>query len=386
MRYTAAGGVGGTRVPQPIEIGSSLPRDAVPRAAAGPEASRRVDQEIFRGRGAVRPPFFATMGIDFNPPIGLALGSGAARGWSHIGVIRALLDARIEPQIVCGSSAGAVVGAFYAAGELDAFERWVRALGRRQVMGLIKARKVFEALAEHLPDRPIESLPIPFAAVATDLSTGHEIWLREGSLLSALRATIALPGLVKPEFRDSRWLVDGGLVNPVPVSLCRAMGAGSVVAVDLNTALLAGKRVPVKTEVVVPISKEVEVPPPEIVELDELDETIDEEEIVGKSVFTSLNAARLLSGFQEAAGGLLDQFGFDAAPDSADPVSPSIYDVISNSINIMQTRIGRSRLAGDPPELLITPRLEDFALLDFDRADEAIATGRRAVAHALAAR
>ena len=194
------------------------------------------------------PHAWPAMEIDFNPPIGLALGSGAARGWSHIGVIRALHDARITPEIVCGSSAGAVVGAFYAAGELDAFERWVRDLGRRQIMGymdptlrggLIKARKVFEALAEHLPDRPIESLPIPFAAVATDLSNGHEVWLREGSLLDALRASVAVPGLVKPEYLDGRWLVDGGLVNPVPVSLCRAMGAGSVIAVDLNTTLLA---------------------------------------------------------------------------------------------------------------------------------------------------
>lgn len=341
----------------------------------------------------------AGMNIDFNPPVGIALGSGAARGWSHIGVMRALIDARIRPEIVCGASAGAVVGAFYAAGELDAFERWVRQLDRMQIMGymdptlrggLIKARKVFEALAQHLPDRPIESLPIPFAAVATDLSNGYEIWLREGSLLAALRATIALPGLVKPEFLDSRWLVDGGLVNPVPVSLCRAMGAGSVIAVDLNTALLYRKnRVGAVPKSKAMGDKEVEAeaelatPPEELVlEVARLSEAGDPE----TSMFASITAARLLASFQEAAGGLLDQFGFDSASGVSGPSPPSIYDVISNSINIMQARIGRSRLAGDPPELLITPRLEDFALLDFDRADEAIAAGRRAVAHALAAR
>jgi NTE family protein len=338
------------------------------------------------------PHAWPAMEIDFNPPIGLALGSGAARGWSHIGVIRALHDARITPEIVCGSSAGAVVGAFYAAGELDAFERWVRDLGRRQIMGymdptlrggLIKARKVFEALAEHLPDRPIESLPIPFAAVATDLSNGHEVWLREGSLLDALRATVALPGLVKPEYLDGRWLVDGGLVNPVPVSLCRAMGAGSVIAVDLNTTLLVQRQKAAQTP---QVKESVEAEKTGRVVADEVKVGEAEEIVDDASLFSSDGAARLLASFQDAAGGLLDQFGFDGSTERVEPSAPSIFDVISNSINIMQTRIGRSRLAGDPPELLITPRLEDFALLDFDRADEAIVTGRRAVAHALAAR
>ncbi|MCP5044312.1 MAG: patatin [bacterium] len=315
------------------------------------------------------------MQIDFHPPVGLALGSGAARGWSHIGVIRALVEARIEPEIVCGASAGAVVGAFYAAGELDAFEGFVRGLDRRQLMayldptlrgGLLKARKIFDALAQHLPDRPIESLPRPFAAVAADLSDGHEIWLREGSLLAALKASMALPGLVVPERIDGRWLVDGGLVNPVPVSLCRAMGAGSVIAVDLNTTLL-GK----KFEAELAPSPD---PPPTASDAKD------------SGLLSSPTAARLLTSFQEVAADLLDQFGFEESAEASGPPTPSIYEVISNSINIMQTRIGRSRMAGDPPELLITPRLEDFALLDFDRAEEAIAVGRRAVAHALAAR
>lgn len=333
------------------------------------------------------------MEIDFRPPIGLALGSGAARGWSHIGVIRALQDARIEPEIVCGASAGAVVGAFYAAGELDAFEGFVRGLDRRQIMayldptlrgGLLKARKVFDALAEHLPDRPIESLPRPFAVVATELSTGHEVWLREGSLLGALRASMALPGLVIPELIDGRWLVDGGLVNPVPVSLCRALGAGSVIAVDLNTTLLGRPQtLPAVVEPVVP--EPVEEVAKEIEHASEaLEETVSDEASSG--LLSARTAARILSGFQEVATDLLDQFGFDEPADPTGPALPSIYDVITDSINIMQTRIGRSRMAGDPPELLITPRLEGFALLDFDRADEAIAVGRRAVAHALAAR
>ncbi|MDP6979575.1 MAG: patatin-like phospholipase family protein [Myxococcota bacterium] len=335
------------------------------------------------------------MEIDFHAPIGLALGSGAARGWSHIGVIRALKEARIEPEIVCGASAGAVVGAFYAADELDAFEGFVRGLDRRQLMayldptlrgGLLKARKIFDALAAHLPDRAIESLPKPFAAVTTDLTTGHEIWLREGSLLTALRASIAMPGLVIPEAIDGRWMLDGGLVNPVPVSLCRALGAGSVIAVDLNTTLLVKPRLPVTEE---------KPAPDPVAEIEEsmVSEALLEEQSASEEageaeggLLSSQTAARLLTSFQIAAADLLDQFGFDETAEPSGPPLPSIYEVISTSINIMQTRIGRSRMAGDPPELLITPRLEDFALLDFDRADQAIAVGRRAVAHALAAR
>ena len=338
------------------------------------------------------------MEIDFAQPVGLALGSGAARGWSHIGVIRALVEAGIEPQVVCGASAGAVVGAFYAADEFDAFERWVRELDRRQLMalidptlrgGLLKARKVFDALAQHLPDRAIESLPRPFAAVATDLSTGHEIWLREGSLLAALRASVAMPGLVAPEYLQSSWLVDGGLVNPVPVSLCRAMGAASVIAVDLNTTLLNRRFNVVSGEAPSPVTEETPLEESEIFEEEPTDGEKEDEENSAASepkLLSSPTAARLFSSFQTVAADLLDQFGFDEGAAPSGPPAPSIYEVISNSINIMQTRIGRSRMAGDPPELLITPRLQDFGLLDFDRADEAILAGRRAVAHALAAR
>ncbi|MBW2293309.1 MAG: patatin-like phospholipase family protein, partial [Deltaproteobacteria bacterium] len=252
------------------------------------------------------------MQIDFDRPIGLALGSGAARGWSHIGVIRALTEAGIEPEIVCGASAGAVVGAFYAADEFDAFERWVRNLDRRQLMalldptlrgGLLKARKVFDALAQHLPDRPIESLPRPFAAVATDLASGREIWLREGSLLAALRASVALPGLVAPEFLNSSWLVDGGLVNPVPVSLCRAMGAASVIAVDLNTTLLNRRFHADQTAVVAAPSGEAPQTEPIAPDSASLEaETQDAEEKKQETgLLSSPTAARLLSSFQGVA-------------------------------------------------------------------------------------
>jgi NTE family protein len=312
--------------------------------------------------------------------IGIALGSGAARGWAHIGVIRALEEAGIEPEIVCGSSIGAVVGAVYAAGELDAFEAWVRALDWRRVFGyldlswggggFLKARKVFDAMAEHFPDRAIGSLTRRFAAVATDLGSGREIWLQEGSVMDAMRASVALPGIVTPVRREGRWLVDGGLVNPVPVALCRALGARRVIAVDLNTTLLSRR------------FKELDMPPPEA--SGSRPPGPSEEPLPGV-----MDAApgSLRDRLQLLAAELRQRLGDDGGeeePGPSAPSAPSIFEVMANSLNIMQIRIHRSRMAGDPPELLITPRLGDFGLFDFDRADEAIEEGRRAVARALA--
>jgi len=296
---------------------------------------------------------------DGTSKIGVALGSGAARGWAHIGVLRGLEDAGVVPDVLCGSSIGAVVGAACAAGELDALEEWVRHLDWRSIVGsfdlalrggLIKARRIFDDLADGRPDRAIESLPRTFASVATDLATGEEVWLREGSLLAALRASVALPGLVTPMWHDDRWLVDGGLVNPVPVSLCRALWTDVVVAVDLNTTLLGRRLRRTGSEEAAPPP----APPPH-----------------------GLQAA-----LQDVLADLRRRLGVER--DADEQVAPSIYDVVTNSINIMQVRITRSRMAGDPPDVLVTPQLADHGLLDFDRADEAIEEGRRAVAQALA--
>ncbi len=303
--------------------------------------------------------------------IGLALGSGAARGWAHVGVIQALEEAGLSPRIVCGSSSGALVGAFYVADRVEALERWGRQLDWRQVVGyfdlslrggLITARKLFEFVATQLPDRPLSALERRFATVATQLETGREVWLRDGSLLDSVRASIALPGLITPVKVDGRWLVDGGLVNPVPVSLCRAMGADSVVAVDLNTGRL-GRRS--RREAAKALAPEAAPEPG--------DEPGDEFREPG----------RLQAGFQGWLSEVRQRLGASEPGERDD--RPSIYEVIANSINIMQVHVTRSRMAGDPPDLLVAPRLGHFALLDFDRADEAIAEGRRAVARALAA-
>src|SRR5574339_324057 len=182
------------------------------------------------------------------PRIGLALGAGGARGWSHIGVIEVLTEAGIRPDIVCGTSMGALVGAAYAAGEHDRLKDWALSLGWREVFGLmdftwrgglIRGKKLFEFMRSRFGLRDISALPMPYGAVATELASGREVWLREGHVLDAVRASIAIPGVFAPVLRDGELLVDGGLVNPVPVSMCRALGADVVIAVDLGRSKLA---------------------------------------------------------------------------------------------------------------------------------------------------
>lgn len=279
--------------------------------------------------------------------IGLALGGGAARGWSHVGVIRALEQAGIKPDLVCGTSIGALVGAAYAACELDRFEQWVSGMGIGDVLkffdvslssGLLKGERLMDFLRENFTDRAIEELPMPFGAVATSLHTGAEIWLRDGSTLDAVRASIALPGLFSPVMRDGSVLVDGGLVNPVPVSLARAMGADVVIAVDLSSDMM-GRHLRSSTAAEPPASE------------------------VGEWI-------RKL---QDDLAGLLP------ARSRVESRLPSLFEVVASSLNVMQVRLTRSRMAGEPPELIIAPRLAHLGLLDFHRANEAIEEGRRAV-------
>ena len=288
------------------------------------------------------------------PRIGLALGSGSARGWAHIGVLRALLEAGIKPDVVCGASVGAIVGAAYATGQLDRFEDWVRGMDRRAVMslmdfnlsgGMLKGGRLVATLREHFDAQPIEALAMPFAAVATALHTGDEVWLRSGSVTDAVRASFALPGLFTPVWQDGRLLADGGLVNPVPVTLARALGADWVIAVDLNHDKLA--RYFHDTPASAP-----EPEPPEA-------------------------SAGWMQSLQQGLGALWP-LGKDAPAPDAEPPLPSLLSVVSNSINVMQVRITRSRMAGDPPEAVVAPRLAHMALLDFHRAAEAIDAGRAA--------
>jgi NTE family protein len=310
--------------------------------------------------------------------IGIALGSGAARGWAHLGVLEVLEERGLAPEVVAGTSIGAVVGAAYALRELTPFREWVEKLERRDVAayfdlslrgGLIRARRVFNAMSRAIPERSIESFPIPFAAVATDLETGHELWLRHGSMYEALRASTALPGLISPSRVNGRWLVDGGLTNPVPVSVCRALGADFVIAVDLNTTLVGhrlfadGDHTPNSTN----------------------REDADVADVATRNNRSTALAHPALDSIRTAMQDFGSEIRHRVFGDEVDgrDEAPSIYDVVTNSIHIMQALVTRSRMASDPPDLQISPQLGNFGLLDFDRADEAMAEGRRATEQAL---
>lgn len=282
--------------------------------------------------------------------IGLALGSGAARGLSHLGIIRALAKQGINPEIICGTSIGALVGASYLVDKLDKIEQWACALTKldtakffefdSSLKGFVNRDWLHEFLNENIGDDElsIEDQEKVYAAVATDLETGREIWLNSGSIVEAVWASISLPGLFPAIKNDNRWLVDGGLVNPVPVSVCRALGADFVIAVNLNGDVV-GKHF-----------KKHEVP----------------EE----------NESRIMGKF----GDLIREYTQTLfSLEKKDGQPPSIFEAIAGSLNIMQDRITKSRMAGDPPDILISPKLSHIGLLEFYRAEEAIQEGEKCV-------
>jgi len=291
--------------------------------------------------------------------IGLALGSGASRGWSHIGILKALLREGIEPDIVCGTSVGAMIGASYLAGNLEKLEEWVLGSTRTDVLrffnikftqsGLVDEERFKRFLHGYVAaeDTRIEDLPRPYAAIATDLDNGREAWFREGPLAEAVRASMAMPGLFPAVNADKRWLVDGGLVNPVPVSTCRALGADVVIAVNLNSDIV-GKH-----------STKRRPPPAES----------DNEE--SKGMLQNLKQAT-----REYSNSI---FAHHDKPEDA----PRSFFAITNAINIFQDRITRSRLAGDPAEIVLSPRLAHIGMLEFHHAPEAIAEGESCVQKAL---
>jgi NTE family protein len=285
------------------------------------------------------------------PKIGFALGAGSGRGWAHIGILRALAEAGIKPDFIAGCSVGAFVGAAFAAGRLDQVEAWALTLdwkGMLRLMdfslhgGLIKGGRVQEVFRGQFVECEFSELPIRFAAVATDLHSGQEIWLREGKVSDAIAASIAVPGLFRPVPYGGRYLVDGSVVNPIPVSLCRAMGADVVLAVDLGS------------------------------------------DLVGRYEREHDRAAQAdRRGF---LGRVLPRYNptSDRQPEP-EAAPPTMLETLMGSINIMQLRIARSRLAGEPPDVLLTPRLGHLGLLDYHRAEFAITEGRDEVARMLPA-
>ncbi|MGY3588418.1 NTE family protein [Bradyrhizobium sp. USDA 4341] len=308
------------------------------------------------------------LGTVRRPVIGLALGGGAARGFAHIGIIKTLLAHGIVPNVVVGTSIGSVVGGAYAAGHIDKLEQWARSLQPRSVLGyldirlngsgLIGGAKLAAEIEAALGQVMIEDLAIKFASVATEVRTGHEIWLTQGRVVDAMRASYALPGIFAPVLIGDRWLVDGALVNPVPVSAARALGAEIVIAANLSSDVFAhsttiynhGPSAAPEVTVAVTAEAEIEPEPPK----------------------------RRFGRFFSAERTVKREFFGSAS-------RPGISSVMVDAFNIMQDRITRARLAGDPPDMLISPRVGQIGWFDFHRADDLIAHGIRAAERAIGA-
>jgi NTE family protein len=283
--------------------------------------------------------------------MGLALGGGVAHGFAHIGALRTLLSHGVRPDVIAGTSIGAVVGAAYLAGKLDVLEDWARSLTRFRILsyldfrvrsaGMIGGERLMKTLTEHLGELRFEDLDRDFLAVATDMVTGHEVWLRQGPLVPALRASFSMPGIFAPYQIGHRWLIDGALVNPVPVSACTAMGAQLTIAINLNADII-GMAAPFRGAV------------PTVAGFDLLEQ---DHEAADQARRTPL-ARRLFR---------------------REPNQPSLFGVMFASLNILQDRIARSRLAGDPPDIAIDPRIGHIGLAEFHRAAELIDAGAAAV-------
>jgi NTE family protein len=293
------------------------------------------------------------------PKLGIALGAGAARGWSHIGVLLELLSQAISPEVVAGTSIGALIGGAYAVGKLEEMEAFARSLTKRRVMSMMDVslsgisflggERLRRKLEEEFSGFSFEGLPKKFGAVATEFGTGHEVWLTKGNICDAIRASYTLPGIFEPVNVDGRWLFDGALVNPIPVTLCRALGAEFVLAVNLVSD---------------PSFRGTTIHDPRSIEpaLDKYDFGMPEE--------SKTLRARIFNG---VSGNLRRVFG------KREDGAPGIANAMMDAFNIAQSRISRSRLAGDPPDAIITARLGNIGLFDFHRADELIAAGREAV-------
>jgi NTE family protein len=320
--------------------------------------------ENLLGRGQTGPNKVG-LGTVRRPVIGLALGGGAARGFAHIGIVKALVARGIVPNVVVGTSIGAVVGGAYAAGHLDTLEDWARSLQPRNIFGyldirlngsgLIGGTKLAAQLEAAMGATLIEDLPIKFATVATEVRTGHEIWLTHGRMVDAMRASYALPGIFSPVMVGDRWLVDGALVNPVPVSTARAFGAEIVIAANLSSDVFAHSTTVYahgpSDEVTVAVTPEAPIEP----------------QLPPKRGFSRLFSPERTVKREFFGGG----------------GRPGISTVMVDAFNIMQDRITRARLAGDPPDLLISPRVGQVGWFDFHRADDLIAHGARAAERAI---
>ncbi|MDX0517854.1 Patatin [Sinorhizobium medicae] len=292
--------------------------------------SQIADLSGANGSSVTTTPPAPPISQSVKPKIALALGGGAARGWAHIGVLKALDEEGIEVGMIAGTSIGALVGGCYLAGKLDELEMFARSLTVRRIAGLLDfaigggglfgGLRLTKRMQEHLQNLNIEDLDRPFVAVATEVYSGHEVWIEKGSLITAIRASYALPGIFEPVKANGRTLIDGALVNPVPVSVCRAHEQLHVVAVNLNY------------------------------------------DVYGRSAVVKHNAG-------------VESPDVPATEVNRFSVRLGMTSVMVQAFNIIQDRISRARLAGDPPDLSLHPKLNDIGLSEFHRAGEAIDRG-----------
>jgi len=311
--------------------------------------------------------------------VGLALSGGGARGWAHIGIIRALQNAGIKIDMIAGTSIGSLVGAIYLAGELDELEVFVRDLEWKDVLsyfdmvfptkGLLDGNKITELLSTRLKKLKVEDTPIHFCCVATDIKTGEEVHITKGSMVDAVRASIAIPGIFTPLQKNGQFLSDGGVVNPLPIDVVKKMGADVVIAVNLN------RNWPLTPEILA---------------------ERDKKETNGKSALLKVKEERKLSEkktkeIEDRKEGILEyvQSRYELLQNDIQkkldewlpkeeekkPQEPNIFDIIGTSINVMQERATRYMLVSYPPDVLIEPHLNHFNIFDYDQADAIIRAG-----------
>jgi NTE family protein len=290
--------------------------------------------------------------------VGLVLGSGSSRGWAHIGAIEALEEEKIPIDVIVGCSVGAYVGAIYASGSIKSLKEFVLKMNGKKVFSyfdivlprsgiLDGTKRLRELFSIHTDVKNFSELKIPVMVVATDLETGKKVVLKSGDILDALRASMSMPGLFAPAWVNDRWLVDGGLVDPVPVSVARAMGADIVVAVDLSSGTISKKK-------------------------RKKQKTQGEETPVKQAVHKN-ELIKKLSAYYETA-----EFSFKSKISELfkkEAETPDIIETVTTSIAIMQDRITRINHAVTPPDVLIKPHLGELKMLDFDQVEHTIQEG-----------
>jgi len=293
------------------------------------------------------------------PKLGLVLGSGSSRGWAHIGVIEAFEEQNIEIHMITGASAGSFIAASYAGGGLENIKKFALDMDWKRVLtyldiafprsGFIDSKKVADLIKLYTNIENIEDLKIPVQMVTTDMHSGEQVVLKKGSVTEALRASMAVPGLLTPIQIEDAWLVDGGVVNPLPIDVCRDMGADIVVAVDLNS-----ERKSKKSQMLTSAEQKSKTAVIEKKRLEVITSWIVRYGPAGKAVSTKI-----------------DQWFSREEP------SPHIFEILVSSLNIMQRKIEQMNLETHPPDILIRPRLGDMKFFDYDQAEIAIEEGYR---------